>query len=230
MLERMRYPVPPEIQQILDEARAGKDKILKDERLKDSAKANLVREVEYAARVRFDAAFEKLHAAQQKELDREEGQIRRQLLDAPPTFDMLATEKERLTAVARQQHKLAGLQAEGNALTMVTLAPDSHELSRLFDEAEARGLESVMAAATFRAEGFATRARQKDKNALSPGPAQQIAVDLRMRLDAFSKANPTLSEQLRAIAGQREHKAAELERAKSWWLRAYGWTGPQSAA
>jgi hypothetical protein len=135
-----------------------------------------------------------------------------------------------LATVSKQIHRHTALQMESNALHMVGVAPDVNELARLFDEAEARGIESVMAAATFRAEAFATRERKKQNIPLDRSPEQRIAVDMRIRLEKFRKEHPSASERLRAIAGQRQHITAELERAKKHWLRAYGWTGPQPVA
>src|SRR5688572_9090796 len=81
MLARMRVELPPEIRPTLDEPHAAKDKVRQDKKYTEVAKQELIREIEQAARVRFDAAYEKLHAERQKEVDREEGQLRRELLN-----------------------------------------------------------------------------------------------------------------------------------------------------
>jgi hypothetical protein len=228
LLARMRVELPPEIQAIFDDARAGQDKIRQDEKYTDTAKRELVLGIEQAARELFEAAYQRVQAARQKELDREEGQVRRELLNPAPSFDIAATERERLASVVHQQHKLGLLQAEGNALTMVTLAPDISELERIFNDAAHRGNESVMAAATFRGEQLAERARRKANSPLSLNEAvTRIATDMRARLTAFRNEHPSPSERLRAITVRRRQITQELERARGHWFRVYGWTEPR---
>jgi len=229
LLEQMKVPLPPpDLEKIYDATAAEKNKIRRDTRFTDAAKTALLSEVQAKAWPQHEAACERELASRLKPLDTEEGQLRREFLNPPPSHDMIATERERLETIGRQIHRHATLTAEGNALHMVAIAPDADELLRLFDDAENRGIESVMAAATFRSEALAREARRKENSPLAvDGAVTRIARELRERLKAFRKAHPSPSERLRVIAVRRQEIVKEFARARGHWLRVYGWTEPK---
>ena len=232
LLAQMRVELPPELRTIFDDVRAKQDQIRANTKFTDAAKQEMLSDVEQQARAQFDATYERVHAARQKELDREEGRVRRELLDPPPSHDIIAGDRERLDTVAKQVHRHAALAAESNALHMVSVAPDAEELLRVFDDAEARGIERVMAAATFRAEAFAKRERTKENALPLDSPAARIARDMRARLTAFRREHPSATERLKNIEARRQRITAELDRATNYARRVYKWSdarGPRIA-
>ena len=105
LLARMLVELPPEIQPVFDSVRARREEIQKNQRYTNAAKDELIGEAERQARGQFDTAFEKLKAARQKELDREEGQARKQLRNDAPSFDMLAGDGQRIATVVKSVHE-----------------------------------------------------------------------------------------------------------------------------
>lgn len=128
----MRVELPPEIQPVFDGVRARRDEIQNNQRYTTAAKDELIREAERQARCQFDTAFEKLKAARQKELDREEGQARAQLRNDAPNFDMLASDGQRIATLVKTMH-------EGNKLKwwadiqlgLIRMTADSSEVKRI---------------------------------------------------------------------------------------------------
>src|SRR5687768_3218699 len=111
LLARMRVELPPQCQTVMDATVVKQKEILANTKFTDRARQELVDELQQQARMQLDAEYEQVDAARQKELDREEGQARRELLDPAPTHDIIAGERERLETVAKQVHGHAALTA-----------------------------------------------------------------------------------------------------------------------
>src|SRR5688572_18065082 len=180
LLERMGSAAPTEILQVFEVTRARQDKVRSDSRYTDKAKGDQLAEIEAEGLQQFEAAFEQLKTSTQREFDQAEGQARAALMDAPPTFPMAALDHERDAVTVRVLHQHSKRTQEANLLAVIGIAPDLQEVARIFDEAEARGLELAMSSAVFRADALAERARRKSSSVTGTDqPDTRIARDLR---------------------------------------------------